>query len=558
MACTARTLAEGEHKLLEGSLARTVERIRAAGGEALAIPCDVSEYENCERAVQEVRRAFGPLDVLVNNAALTYFIPIADYPLSKWHRSLAVNFHAPFYLAKLALEDMLPRRSGAIVNISSGAAIGPGRGPYSVEVQNFLRGATLYGAEKAALERFTQGLAAEVFAQGISVTCVSPSQVVATPGAVHHHLVKDEHDPRGEPVAYMARAALLAGHRAVREDHGPRDVQPGAARRVRRARARAGHRRRTRWLGLLEDLKEHRVMRLRDRVAIITGGGSGIGTAYCRRFLAEGAKVMIADIGEAQAKRTAESLAPEGAIDWVRTDVADEASAAECVAATLARFGRVDILLNNAAIYGDYQPTDTSLAYLRRMFDVNVHGQWLMARAVAPHFVKQRSGRIINVASIAAYLHQLGAFGDPENFSLGSYSYQHSKFSVIGLTRHMAGQPRPVRRHGELHRARARAHRSHAAPGAGADPADVRADVRDADEPRGRGHGRNGRVLRERRRAPRERPAALRGRWQRDARSSCTAATSATPCRRRAGASAARSAPEPPGFRSGGRSPSWR
>jgi NAD(P)-dependent dehydrogenase (short-subunit alcohol dehydrogenase family) len=181
-------------------------------------------------------------------------------------------------------------------------------------------------------------------------------------------------------------------------------------------------------------------MRLKDRVAIITGGGSGIGTAYCRRFLAEGARVMIADIGEAQAKRTAESLASEGAIDWVRTDVADEASAAECVAATLSRFGRVDILLNNAAIYGDYQPTDTSLAYLRRMFDVNVHGQWLMARAVAPHFVKQRSGRIINVASIAAYLHQLGVFGDPENFSLGSYSYQHSKFSVIGLTRHMAGQ----------------------------------------------------------------------------------------------------------------------
>jgi len=181
-------------------------------------------------------------------------------------------------------------------------------------------------------------------------------------------------------------------------------------------------------------------MRLKDRVAIITGGGSGIGTAYCRRFLAEGAKVMISDIGEAQAKRTAESLAPHGEIDWVRTDVADESSAAECVAATLARFGRIDILLNNAAIYGDYQPTDTSLAYLRRMFDVNVHGQWLMARAVAPHLVRQRSGRIINVASIAAYLHQLGAFGDPENFALGSYSYQHSKFSVIGLTRHMAGQ----------------------------------------------------------------------------------------------------------------------
>jgi NAD(P)-dependent dehydrogenase (short-subunit alcohol dehydrogenase family) len=209
VACCARTLDEGDHKLLEGSLRRTVEKIRAAGGEAIALPCDVSEWEACERAVAETRRQLGPLDVLVNNAALTWFIPIADYPLSKWHRSLAVNFHAPFYLAKLALADMLPRKRGAIVNVSSGAAIGPGRGPYPEAVQRFLRGATLYGAEKAALERFTQGLACEVFADGVSVTCVSPSQVVATPGAVHHHLAEDENDPRAEPVAFMARAALL-------------------------------------------------------------------------------------------------------------------------------------------------------------------------------------------------------------------------------------------------------------------------------------------------------------------------------------------------------------
>jgi NAD(P)-dependent dehydrogenase (short-subunit alcohol dehydrogenase family) len=115
---------------------------------------------------------------------------------------------------------MLPRRSGAIVNISSGAAIGPGRGPYSEAAQRFLRGATLYGAAKAALERFTQGLAAEVFAQHVSVTCVSPSPVVAAPGAVHHHLVKDEHDPRGEPVAYMARAALLLATEPCRKISG--------------------------------------------------------------------------------------------------------------------------------------------------------------------------------------------------------------------------------------------------------------------------------------------------------------------------------------------------
>jgi len=104
------------------------------------------------------------------------------------------------------LDDMLARKSGAIVNISSGAAIGPGRGPY----QNApLRGGTLYGAEKAALERFTQGLAAEVYGDGIRVTCLSPSQVVATPGVMFHRLIDRPDSPRAEPVELMARAALL-------------------------------------------------------------------------------------------------------------------------------------------------------------------------------------------------------------------------------------------------------------------------------------------------------------------------------------------------------------
>lgn len=182
-------------------------------------------------------------------------------------------------------------------------------------------------------------------------------------------------------------------------------------------------------------------MRLQDKVAIITGGGSGIGLAYCRRFLAEGAKVMVADIGEEQGTKAVEALGGLGDIAFVRTDIADEASAQASVDATLERFGRVDILLNNAAIYGDYEPRNTSLAYLRQVFDVNVHGQWLMARAASPHMVKQRWGRIINIASIAAYLHQISAGSpDADNFELGAYAYSQSKWGVLGLTRHMAGQ----------------------------------------------------------------------------------------------------------------------
>ena len=205
--CAARTLHEGDHAY-EGSLEKTVAGIRADGGEATPVAVDISQESECEKLISAAHDAYGPIDVLVNNAALTYFIPIKDYPTSRWMRSWAVNFHAPFILSKLVLQDMIERKSGSIVNISSGAAIGPGRGPYKSNPR-FEMGGTCYGAEKAALERFTQGLAAEVYQHGVSVTCFSPSQVVPTAGTVHHKLVRGLDDPNGEPASIMAQAALL-------------------------------------------------------------------------------------------------------------------------------------------------------------------------------------------------------------------------------------------------------------------------------------------------------------------------------------------------------------
>ncbi len=204
--CAARTLHEGDHPL-EGSLEKTVGDIRQSGGEATPVAVNISLPEDCEKLLQETREIYGPVDVLVNNAALTYYVPVKDFPLTRWMRSWAVNFHAPFLLSKLALEDMVPRGSGSIVNISSAAAVGPGRGPYPDAPPD--SAGTCYGAEKAALERFTQGLAMEVYQYGVSVTCVAPSLIVPTPGTVFHNLVSGMDDPRGESPELMAKAALL-------------------------------------------------------------------------------------------------------------------------------------------------------------------------------------------------------------------------------------------------------------------------------------------------------------------------------------------------------------
>lgn len=204
--CVARTLNEGDHRL-KGALASTVGGIKAAGGEAAAVAADISSEPECLRLVEAARAAYGQIDTLVNNAALNYYIPTADYPTNRWIKAFAVNVHAPFILSKAVLPDMIAAGRGAIVNISSGSAIGPGRGPYKDQVAH---GGVMYGASKAALERFTQGLAQEVAQHGgIAVSSVSPSRVVPTPGTVYHKLVDGLDDPRGEPPSMMARAALL-------------------------------------------------------------------------------------------------------------------------------------------------------------------------------------------------------------------------------------------------------------------------------------------------------------------------------------------------------------
>ena len=213
----ARTLNEGDH-MLEGSLARTVQNIKDAGGNATGVAADISLEPECAMLVEKAQSAYGKIDILVNNAALNYYIPLIDYPTNRWARCFLINVHAPFILSKLVLPDMVAGDGGAIVNISSGSAIGPGRGPYEDQHNH---GGTMYGATKAALERMTQGLAQEVSTHGnISVTAMSPSRVVATPGTIYHNLVTGYDDPRGEPPSMMAQGALLLASEPVEKVNG--------------------------------------------------------------------------------------------------------------------------------------------------------------------------------------------------------------------------------------------------------------------------------------------------------------------------------------------------
>ena len=139
-------------------------------------------------------------------------------------------------------------------------------------------------------------------------------------------------------------------------------------------------------------------MRLKDKIAIVTGAGSGFGEGIARKFIAEGAKVLIADRDAASAQRVADALGAEA----IRTDVADAADVKAMVEAAILRFGGLDILVNNAGVGHTPQPLeDLAEAEFDRILAVNVKAIYLAAKEVVPHFKAQRRGVILNIASTA-------------------------------------------------------------------------------------------------------------------------------------------------------------
>ena len=133
--------------------------------------------------------------------------------------------HATFLLSKLVLPGMLERGWGRIVNVTSESAIGPGAAPYS----GALVGDTAYGAQKAAIERFSQGLAEEVYPDGVGVAAIAPSLIVPTPGALANGQITGVDDPRVEDPALHAGGRAGARHRPARGDGRARRLQPAAA-----------------------------------------------------------------------------------------------------------------------------------------------------------------------------------------------------------------------------------------------------------------------------------------------------------------------------------------
>ena len=168
--------------------------------------------------------------------------------------------------------------------------------------------------------------------------------------------------------------------------------------------------------------------RLEGRVAIVTGGGHGIGKAYARRLAEEGAKIVIAELDGPAGERVAAEL---GGLA-VKTDVSVEDSATEMARRTVERFGRIDVLVNNAAIFATVPMSRAPFDQVDpeewdRMMAVNLRGTWFACRAVIPQMRKQRYGKIINISS-----------GTALKGSASRIHYVTSKAGILGFTRTLA------------------------------------------------------------------------------------------------------------------------
>jgi NAD(P)-dependent dehydrogenase (short-subunit alcohol dehydrogenase family) len=193
VAITARTM-EPDPKY-SGSLLETRDEIEAAGGTAIVVQADLSHAEERERMFAEVVAQIGSPDVLVNNAAVTFLRPLDEFPERRALLMVEMHLLGPLHLIQLALPAMRAKGSGHILNLTSVAG-DPVEGPPFTEFDR-TAGFGMYGTVKAALNRLTMSMAAELYDDGIAVNAAAPTNPVATPGAGTLDLAKENTEDIG-------------------------------------------------------------------------------------------------------------------------------------------------------------------------------------------------------------------------------------------------------------------------------------------------------------------------------------------------------------------------
>lgn len=369
--------------IADRNLERALERAASLGADHHAIAMDVSSEAQIREGFEWVRREFGRLDVLVNNAGVTDPQPTAtlDQTAEEVARLQSINVTGAFLAAREAGRLMTAQGHGAIINLASGAGLVA------------LAKRTSYSASKAAVISLTRTLACEWAAQGVRVNAVLP-------GYTRTQMVQDQIDAglldpstvlariplgrMGEPeemaegvfflaseaASYIVGATLVVdGAYTVYGGAGPASTSPAPS-----APARS------------------------PRVSAITGGGRGIGRCVVELFRAAGDRLLVIERDPESAKALAEVLG-EGHL-VVQADITDIPAVEAAFARATARWGRLDVLVNNAGAADVFKPTlDQTVEDFTSVYDVNFSGPLATAKAAAR--AMSQGGVIVNLGSIA-------------------------------------------------------------------------------------------------------------------------------------------------------------
>jgi NAD(P)-dependent dehydrogenase (short-subunit alcohol dehydrogenase family) len=378
-----------------GAAEAVAATLASSGAQGIARRVDVADGSAVAQLVSATASELGSVDVVVGNAGLTDAMGGVEVDDGIWDRCLDVNVLA--HVAAIgALDAARAGRDAWSVHVSSGAGL-----------LAYVHSAP-YTVTKAAVVALAEWAAIEHGDDGLGVTCVVPLSV-DTPGRARSLAATGTPSQRAlddtavgpEAMAVRALDAVAAGRFLV----SSADVG------VEWWRAKVADR--DRWIRGMRGVLEGRTpgaraplpgFALDGRVAVVTGGGSGIGRALCERFAAEGAHVVVAD-RDVDAARTV--AAPIGAMA-VGCDVAIEAEVRDLVTQTEHRLGPVDLFCSNAGVVGERGlPADP--AAWRAVWAVNVMAHVYAARAVLPSMRARGTGWLLNTASAAGLLSQVGA-----------------------------------------------------------------------------------------------------------------------------------------------------